>query len=371
MNDLHASSPASRAVKTSSFADGSPPTAAGRPPLVIGDIEVLHPIVLAPMAAITDVTYRSICRTMGAGLCVTEAAYAHRLLDDDAFTWQLTEADGDRGDPLLTQLYGNDPTTMAEAARRLERRGAQGIDINCGCPMPKIVKKGIGAALLRDPPQIARVVEAMREAVTLPITVKIRAGWESSDVATIGRHIESAGGAAITIHGRTRHARYGHHADLDAIAELKQRVDIPVIGNGDVCDRRSAESMFARTGCDAVMVGRAAIGNPWVFRDIRAWLDGEVRLPPATAVERGVLIHEHLERSWRRYGGRVVREFRKHLLAYVRETGAEQHVRRKLRAMDSIDVLRTLIDEAVVLMGEERAVAGLRPHEPNPHRLCR
>jgi nifR3 family TIM-barrel protein len=315
-------------------------------PFSIGSLEVERPLVLAPMAAITDLTYRRICRDCGAGLAVTEAAYAHRLLDDDDYTWKLAEA-GEGESPLIRQLYGRDPETMAAAAVRLAEDGAECIDLNCGCPMPKIVKKGIGAALLQEPDQIASIIRAIHERVDLPVTAKIRAGWKESRANDIGRILEDAGCAAIMIHGRTREDRYELHADLDSIRSLKETVSIPVIGNGDVACAASARHMFQATGCDAVMVGRAAIGNPWVFSEIAAWLEGDPS-PEATSVEeRRRVMHHHLACSWQRYGDRTTREFRKHMLAYVRGTGeAEDHVRSRLREMTSLEALETLIDEA-------------------------
>lgn len=312
----------------------------------IGPIHIETPIVLAPMAAITDTTYRRMCRELGAGLGVTEAAYAHRLIDADPYTWQLAET-GVGETKLLKQLYGRDPDEMARASALLVEEGAEGIDINCGCPMPKIVKKGIGAALLREPDQIGRIIEAIRAVTDVPVTAKIRAGWESSEAAMLGKVIEGAGGAAITIHGRTRDDRYGLHADLDAILQLKRSVTIPVIGNGDVHDASSARRMFEVTGCDAVMVGRAAIGNPWVFAEIVAWLRGEDTPSGPSPNERRHTMRRHLRASWERYGDRVTREFRKHLLAYVRgHEEAESLVRSQLRSMTSLESLEQLIDDA-------------------------
>lgn len=312
----------------------------------IGPILVETPVVLAPMAAITDTTYRRMCRELGAGLGVTEAAYAHRLIDEDPYTWQLAET-GTGETKLLKQLYGREPDEMARASALLVEDGAEGIDINCGCPMPKIVKKGIGAALLREPAQIGRIIEAIRAVADVPVTAKIRAGWESSEAATLGKVIEDAGGAAITIHGRTRDDRYGNHADLKAIAQLKQSVSIPVIGNGDVHNAVSAQTMFEVTGCDAVMIGRAAIGNPWIFAEIVAWLHGDTAPAGPSPDERRHTMQRHLRASWERYGDRVTREFRKHLLAYVRgHDAAETLVRSQLRAMTSLESLKQLIDDA-------------------------
>lgn len=312
----------------------------------IGGVDVDAPIVLAPMAAITNAPFRLLCRELGAGFCVTEAAHAHKLIEGDDYTWQL--ASGYPGeDPLFVQLYGREPDRLARAASLAVERGARAIDLNMGCPMPKIVKKGIGAALLQDAPRVAAIVRSIRGATGVPVTVKMRAGWEASDATELGKVIEDAGGAAITIHGRTRAERYEGHADLSAIRDMKRAVSIPVIGNGDVVDIASARLMFEESGCDAVMVGRGAMGNPWLFRDLRAFVDGE-ELPSAPdAAEFLATTVRHLSLYERVFGERrTCLEFRKHALAYVRGTPAETFVRERLRSMESTDRIREVLREA-------------------------
>lgn len=235
--------------------------------LRIGGVLVDPPLILAPMAGVTDAPYRRVMAQHGAGMVTTEMVSIQGLVRDQAATWRLCLG-GDSGKvPLAVQIFGGDPGGMAEAARRLQDRGVELIDINAGCPVRKVVKQGAGAILLKTPDQLARMVEAVRSAVSVPVTVKVRLGWDerSTNVVEVARLLEGAGMDAITVHGRTAVQFYGGQADWEWIRRVKEAVRVPVVGNGDVTSPFLADEMIRRTGCDAVMIGRGTQGNPWLL----------------------------------------------------------------------------------------------------------
>ena len=227
----------------------------------IGDVVLDAPVVLAPMAAVTNPPFRLLCRQLGAGLVVTEMVHAAGLVSGNARSRQMLDIRADEH-PVSVQIFGGDPDTMARAASLVERAGADMVDINFGCPMKKVVKGGLGAALLRRPDRICEIVSSVARAVSIPVTAKIRAGWQDSCPVSVGHAIEDGGGAAVTIHGRTRSQGFEGHADLESVRSLVDAVGIPVIGNRDVRDVDSAVRMMSLTGCHAVMVAR---GDPlWI-----------------------------------------------------------------------------------------------------------
>lgn len=242
----------------------------------IGNVRLANPFLLAPLAGVTDAPFRRICGEMGAGLVYSEMVSAKGLWYKDKNTDRLLEIlDGEA--PVAYQIFGHEPEIMAEAVHMLNERKHVLLDINMGCPVPKIVRNGEGSALMRDPDLAQRVVEAAVSASTKPVTVKIRAGWNDAEknAVEVARAIEAGGASAVAVHGRTREQFYSGNADWKIIAAVKDAVRIPVIGNGDVSDLTAAYRMMQETGCDFVMIGRGALGNPWIFESLaRAWTAG-------------------------------------------------------------------------------------------------
>ena len=242
----------------------------------IGNVRLANPFLLAPLAGVTDAPFRRICGEMGAGLVYSEMVSAKGLWYKDKNTDRLLEIlDGEA--PVAYQIFGHEPEIMAEAVHMLNERKHVLLDINMGCPVPKIVRNGEGSALMRDPDLAQRVVEAAVSASTKPVTVKIRAGWNDAEknAVEVARAIEAGGASAVAVHGRTREQFYSGNADWDIIAAVKDAVRIPVIGNGDVTDVTAAYRMMQETDCDFVMIGRGALGNPWIFESLaRAWAAG-------------------------------------------------------------------------------------------------
>ena len=287
--------------------------------MIIGRLRLKNSVILAPMAGITDLPFRTIVREFGCGLAFTEMVSANGLLRGKGKTWRYVDSSpNDR--PLGIQLFGSDPATLSEAARIAAGKGADLIDINMGCPVKKVIKTGSGAALMRDPERIAAILGAVRGAVELPLTVKIRAGWSPREINAleIGRIAEDFGVDAVTLHPRTVDQGFGGLADWGLIASLKAQLRIPVIGSGDIRSPDDAVRMFQETGCDGVMVGRGCLGNPWIIKNILSRMSGGAPFAPSLA-EREETIRRHLTLATEYYGERVgTRDFRKHLLWYTK-----------------------------------------------------
>ena len=328
--------------------EGAIPGRVERAPCVLGpDCVIDPPVVLAPMAAVTNPPYRMVCRELGAGLVVTEMIYARGLVEGQEKSLSMLDIRPEEH-PVSVQLYGREPVELAEAARIVEAAGADAVDLNMGCPMRKVVGSGHGAALLRSPQKVEAIFAAMSAAVSIPVTGKIRAGWEDTNAVEVARAIENGGGRAVTIHGRTRCEGYDGHADLAVIGELKQSVGIAVIGNGDVSGWESARRMFAITGCDAVMVARGCLGNPWAFVEIAADLRGEEVPGPPTLAEKARVLRRHIELYIRTFGpDRAAREMRKHLLWYFRDTPAELVLRKRIDKLETQADIEEALDAAL------------------------
>ncbi len=285
----------------------------------IGPHELGSRVLLAPMAGVTDRTFRRICRRYGAALAPAEMVTADTALWATAKTRARLDIAGDPP-PRAVQIVGNDPARMAEAARRQADLGAQIVDINMGCPAKKVCRKAAGSALLRDEPLVARILEAVVRAVDVPVTLKMRTGWDRAhrNGVRIARIAEAAGVCALAVHGRTRADRFAGEAEYETIAAIKAAVSIPVVANGDIDGPGKAAAVLAATGADAVMVGRAARGRPWIFREIDAWLERGARVPPPGPEEVLAVVAEHLEGLYALHGREHgVRVARKHLGWYL------------------------------------------------------
>jgi len=307
----------------------------------IGEIEITGKAALAPMAGVTDRAFRRLCASYGAAFVVGEMVSSKGICMTDRKSRELLTLD-DEERPAAVQLFGDDPATMAAAARQaVEYARPDWLDINMGCPAPKIAGNHCGSALMRDPGLCGRLVRAVRDAVDVPVTVKIRKGYSQDEVnaVEVALACEAGGAAAITVHGRTRDQMYAPPVDWDIIRQVKQAVRIPVIGNGDVVDARSAAKMYEQTGCDLVMVGRGALGAPWVFAEIEAYLTHERwRLPPPVAMRMAVL-YRQVEDTVRFKGEKVaLLQARKHAAWYVRGLRGAAEFRREAGA------IRTLAD---------------------------
>lgn len=286
----------------------------------IGNIKLAAPLALAPMAGITDLPFRVICRRFGCALTVSEMISAKGLLYKNNKTAAMLRID-EHERPTAIQLFGSVPHELAAAARMAEASGADIIDFNMGCPVPKIVNNGEGSALMRKPRLAYEILAAMVRAVHIPVTVKFRSGWdeEHRNAEEIAVLAERAGVAAVAVHARTRQQFYEGHADWDVIKKVKQAVKIPVFGNGDIFSAADALRMLETTGADGVMLARGADGNPWLFREIKAALAGEALPPPPALDERLALAAEHLEMLIACKGEAVaVKEMRRHICAYLK-----------------------------------------------------
>lgn len=313
----------------------------------IAGVESGYPVFLAPMAGVTDMPFRVLCREQGCGLVCTEMVSAKGMYYGDLKTHQLTYLDNSEL-PAAVQIFGSEPDIMAEAARILNDSNAAFIDINMGCPTPKIVKNGEGSALMRNPALAGRIVRAVVNASKKPVTVKIRKGWDENSVnaVEIARISEENGAAAVTVHGRTRQQFYGGKADWSIIREVKRSVSIPVIGNGDINGPADAKRMINETGCDAVMVGRAARGNPWIFKSIRHYLETGRDIPEPSAQERIEMLIRHLELMIGHKGERTgIMQMRKHIAWYVKGMKNATQIRQQVFNSQSKDEIINIIKE--------------------------
>ena len=263
--------------------------------LKIGELELGQGLALAPMAGITDLSFRRIAKSFGADLVTSEMVSAEGLVRRRASTRFLLNSNP-KERPLAIQLFGSNPTVMREAARIVADEGADIIDLNMGCPVPKVLRQGAGAQLIRDPEKVVQIVEAVRNAVSTPVTVKTRSGWSKSqsNILDVARAAEAGGADAITIHPRTAKQGFSGTADWSLILKVKEAVTIPVIGNGDVTRPEDVEKMRQLTGCDGVMIGRAAMGNPWLFKQAKQLAAGHTVSSP-TPQERLEVVRRHLE----------------------------------------------------------------------------
>lgn len=315
--------------------------------LKIGSVTLDNNILLAPMAGVTDLPFRLLCREQEAGLVCMEMVSAKAILYKNKNTESLLTIHPQEG-PVSLQLFGSDPKILSEMARQIEERPFSILDINMGCPVPKVVGNGEGSALMRQPKLVEEIVTAVVKAVRKPVTVKIRKGFNDTCVnaVEIARIAEQCGAAAVMIHGRTREQYYTGEADWEIIAKVKDKLSIPVIGNGDIKDGASAEAILRRTGCDGIMVGRAARGNPWIFRQIAAYLqDGTVLpAPEKEEIRATILRHAKMQLEYKgEYTG--IREMRKHVSWYTAGMPDSARLRRTVNMVESFAALEELVRE--------------------------
>lgn len=324
----------------------------------IGNLTFDSPYFLAPLAGITDAPFRRICRKFGAGAVYSEMISAKGLWYGDKSTEKLLKIYDDEM-PAAYQIFGSEPEIMGEAAAMLKDRRNSFIDINMGCPVPKVVKNGDGSALLRNPDLLTKVVEAVVKNAGKPVTVKIRTGWDDNNINAVetAKRIEAAGAAAICVHGRTRMQFYNGKADRDIIRQVVEAVDIPVLGNGDVFDAESARDMFERTGCAGIMIARGALGNPWIFRDLcedrRVAAPGNevsekeliIAVNEVSASERIAVLKEHYAAVIEEFGEYAgVRIMRKHIGWYIKGMRGAAALRRQINEMDSVEEVGAALD---------------------------
>ena len=314
--------------------------------LKIGSVTLDNNILLAPMAGVTDLPFRLLCREQEAGLVCMEMVSAKAILYKNKNTESLLTIHPQEG-PVSLQLFGSDPKILSEMARQIEERPFSILDINMGCPVPKVVGNGEGSALMRQPKLVEEIVTVVK-AVKKPVTVKIRKGFNDTCVnaVEIARIAEQCGAAAVMIHGRTREQYYTGEADWEIIAKVKDKLSIPVIGNGDIKDGASAEAILRQTGCDGIMVGRAARGNPWIFRQIAAYLqDGTVLpAPEKEEIRATILRHAKMQLEYKgEYTG--IREMRKHVSWYTAGMPDSARLRRTVNMVESFAALEELVRE--------------------------
>ena len=313
---------------------------------------------LAPMAGFTDSAFRKICADMGAGLLVSEMISAKALCFGDKKTAALISfSEGER--PYALQLFGSEPDSMADAAEMLEQYKPDLIDINMGCPVPKIVGSGCGSALLRDHKLAGEIVSAVCKRINLPVSVKIRIGWDEENIcgAQFAKRLEDSGASLITVHGRTRKQMYMPSVNLDAIRDVKRAVKIPVIANGDIASYKDAENMLAYTGCDGIMIGRAALGNPFIFRELAAFLNGQEIPKEPTFEERMMNLKELCTLEVQNKGERLAMlELRRHLPFFFKGMRGAAEIRRKSCCVENMNDVNSILDTALKIQKSEEEI---------------
>lgn len=315
--------------------------------LKIGTVELENPYILAPMAGVTDLPFRLLCKEQGTGLLCMEMVSAKAIQYNNKNTKALLEIHPEEL-PVSLQLFGSDPDVISEIAKRIEELPFSILDINMGCPVPKIVKNGEGSALMKNPKLVYEIVRKTASAIQKPVTVKIRKGFDDTciNAVEIAKIIEDAGGKAVAVHGRTREQYYSGKADWDIIRQVKEAVSIPVIGNGDVVSGESAIAIQKETGCDGVMIGRGAQGNPWIFSELLEYeRTGKMPLRPSVeAIKKMMLRHAQLQMQYKgEYLG--IREMRKHVSWYTSGLPNSAKLRDEINRVESYEELEQLLEE--------------------------
>lgn len=310
----------------------------------IKDVKFENNVFLAPMAGIADRAFRELCINYGAGYTVSEMVSSKGLTMGDKKSGELLTL-GEIENPAGVQIFGDNPEIMAQAAKMCIKYHPNIIDINMGCPAPKIAMNGGGASLMKNPLLAGEIIKAVSKAVDIPVTVKIRKGWDDENITAVelAKIAEKNGAAAITVHGRTRMQMYSGKVDYDIIAKVKKAVDIPVIANGDIVDEQSAAIMFEKTNCDAIMIGRGALGNPWIFRRINAYLNECRVLPDVSINEKMVVMLKHIQKIIE-YKGKytAMREARHHAAYYTKGIRGGAALRKEISTFEHFEQLEEL-----------------------------
>ena len=313
--------------------------------LKIGNVELENNLILAPMAGVTDLPFRVICKEMGAGMVCTEMVSSRAMLHDDLKTLKLLDTEGEKR-PISFQIFGSDEESIADATRKITKF-ADIIDINMGCPAPKVVKNGDGSKLLLDLDKAKMIMETVVKNSTVPVTLKFRKGWDKEHIVAeeIAKIAEKVGISAITIHGRTRTEFFSGDVDLEIIKKVKESVNIPVIGNGNVMDEESALEMFEKTGVDGIMIGRGSFGNPWIFRNIKHYLETGEKLEEPTPKEKLEVIKKQIELTVKQKGEGALKELRKHIAWYTKNLKNSSEFRNSINKIESKEELIETIEE--------------------------
>ena len=315
----------------------------------IGNVELENPFALAPMAGVTDLPFRVLCKEMGAGLICMEMVSAKAITYKNKNTYALMEIEKSEH-PISLQLFGSEPEVVREAAMQIEELPFDILDINMGCPVPKVVNNGEGSALMKDPKLAAEIVEMTAKAIRKPVTVKFRRGFDEEllNAVEFAKRMEAAGAAAIAVHGRTRAQYYSGKADWNCIREVKEAVSVPVFGNGDVVTVEDATRLMEETGCDGVMIGRAARGNPWIFREMNTFFETGEKIARPSLAEMKEVIRRHAKLMVE-YKGEytAVREMRKHVAWYTGGLPHSAALRGKVNETDNLEELLALLDELI------------------------
>lgn len=317
-------------------------------PIKIGNVEIENNIFLAPMAGVTDMPFRKLCKEMGAGLVYTEMASSKAVHYGSEKTKEIYEV-FDEERPIGIQIFGSDADVMAETACELSSF-ADIIDINMGCPANKIVKNGEGSALMKDLKLAEDIILKVVKASKVPVTVKMRKGWDDNNINAVelAKIAEASGAKLITVHGRTREQMYSGEADLDIIKKVKENVSIPVIGNGDITSGEKAQRMFEYTGCDGIMIARGAEGNPWIFKEIKSFLEDAIVLPKPTPNDKINMALRHLN-LLRSYKGEyvAVREMRKHIAWYLKGISGSAKLKEIINKEESIEKVEEILNDCL------------------------